>query len=108
MQILRLLYTTTERGWLALAFLVLVLFLQGLFGYPAYRYRELNGREAMLLNCYGKSTGELNAAREKAPGDDRLTCNVLDLQLAFTPDRLICRWRFLAVVLVHLYSRVAP
>lgn len=85
------LYATRERGWLALGFLVLYIFVQGFFSHPDFIYRNQK-QDKGFLNCKEYPTSELvdRAKTMVAAGgatESQKTCNVLDLQLAFSPDR---------------------
>jgi hypothetical protein len=89
-------YGTSERGWIALSFLILSLFLLALFGYPTFRYREQTNQENLLfLNCHRIPTDKLSprpnpnstAESSSTSAQPASTCNIFDLQLAFKADR---------------------
>lgn len=85
------LYATRERGWLALGFLVLCIFVQQFFSHPDFLYRNQE-QDKGVLNCRDESTSAL-AERAKAmvvaggATKNQKTCTGIDLQLAFKPDR---------------------
>jgi hypothetical protein len=96
-------YWTSERGWIALCFLILSVFLLASFGYPSFRYREQNNQERSFLNCYKIPTDKLSPSPNPSPTAENSstsaqparTCNIVDLQLAFEADRfkaILLQW----------------
>lgn len=90
------LYAIPGRGWWVLGFLIFYLFIQALFSYPAFVYRD-TGQDRGLLNCRGIALAEYPTL---ANTKDNPVCTILDLQLAFSPSRfkaILLRWDDIAV-----------
>jgi hypothetical protein len=90
------LYAPSGRGWWVLGFLIFYLFVQALFSYPAFVYRDTS-EDRGLLNCRGIAMPDVP---DLSNTKTYPVCNILDLQLAFSPIRfkaILLRWDEIAV-----------